>query len=103
MNSRGTSAGVVDLVRRGSSYSTRRENVPEFVRSALKAIYRTAKVRRGCPDLVIWHRQRKRLRFVEVKGPGDRIRDEQRGFMRTARRQRIATKVVVWVFGDGAV
>ena len=103
MNSRSTSTGVVDLVRRGRSYSTRRESIPEFVTSVLKAIYRAARVKRGCPDLVIWHRRRKRLRFVEVKGPGDRVRDGQLRFMRIAERQRIATKVVTWMFGNGAV
>ena len=103
MNSRGTSQGVVSLVARGRTYQTRREVIPEFVASVLKAIYRTAKVRSGCPDLVIWHRRRKRIRFVEVKGPGDRIRDAQRRFIRIAGHHRIATKMVVWRFRGGAV
>jgi len=95
MNSRGTSQGVVSLVARGRTYQTRREVIPEFVASVLKAIYRTAKV--------IWHRRRKRIRFVEVKGPGDRIRDAQRRFIRIAGHHRIATKMVVWRFRGGAV
>jgi len=103
MNSRGTSKGVVSLVPRGRTYGTHREAIPEFVGLMLKAIYRTLKVKSGCPDLVIWHRRRKRLRFVEVKGPGDRIRDTQRRFIRIAGHHRIATKVVEWTFRDGAV
>ena len=101
MNSRGTSTGVVGLVAHRREYHTRRRAIPEFVASILKTIYRTAKLKSGCPDLVIWQRRHKRLRFVEVKGPEDRIRDEQRRFMRIAGRHRIATKVVKWEFRDG--
>ncbi len=103
MNSRGTSRGLVSLVPRGRAYTTRLEAIPEFVASILKDIYRTLKVKSGCPDLVIWHSRRKRLRFVEVKGPGDRIRDAQRRFIRIAGHHRIATKVAVWTFRDRAV
>ena len=103
MNSRGTSTGVVGLVAHGRAYHTRRKAIPEFVARSLKTIYQTANLKSGCPDLVIWHRQHKRLRLVEVKGPEDRIGDEQRRFMRVTGRHRIATKMVKWEFRDGAV
>ena len=103
MNSRGTSIGVVGLVAHGRAYRTCRKAIPHFVASILKAIYRTAKLKSGCPDLVIWHSRHERIRLVEVKGPGDSIRREQRRFMQIAGRHRIRTKVVVWGFRDGAV
>ena len=102
MNSRGTSTGAVDFVPRGESYTTRREPIPPFVASVLKTIYRVGRLRRGCPDLVIWHAERERLRLVEVKGPGDEIRSDQHSFMRVARRHGVSTRVVAWAFRDGA-
>ena len=99
MNSRGTASGVVNLMPRGRTFRTQRERLPDFVASTLKTIYRKTKLRKGCPDLVIWRRDRERLRLVEVKCPHwDRTTREQRRFMRLARHLGVPAKVVAWEF-----
>ena len=32
----------------------------------------------GLPDLLIWNIERKEARFVEVKGPGDTLQENQK-------------------------
>lgn len=32
----------------------------------------------GVPDLIVWNADEKKTMFVEVKGPGDQLRENQR-------------------------
>jgi VRR-NUC domain len=99
MNSRGTTSGVVDLVRRGDHYETKRTKLPDFVTSALKAVYIRGALRKGCPDLVIWRDGTARLRLVEVKCPEwDHPGPDQTKFMTVAKSTGIRSKVVEWRF-----
>jgi len=99
MNSRGTTSGVVDLVRRDDHYQTKRTRLPDFVTSALKAVYARGDLRKGCPDLVIWRDGTERLRLVEVKCPEwDHLGPDQTQFMAVAKGRGIPSKVVEWRF-----
>ena len=57
MNSRGTSTGVVDLIRSGNRFQTQRSELPRLVTTILKTLYKRGEFSKGCPDLVIWRGQ----------------------------------------------
>ena len=103
MNSRGTTSGVVDLIDNPDSantrYSTRRTALPQFVASKLCDIYRSANLKRGCPDLLLWHQNTESLRFVEVKNPNwDKPSSSQTKFIEIAKKCGVPTKIVEWEF-----
>jgi hypothetical protein len=105
MNSRGTASGVVDLTceqKNGEAeYSARRELLPGFVSETIRSLYQKAKVRKGCPDLVIWTVEAQQLRFIEVKCPHwDKSTREQELFMKAAESFGISTKIVEWEFSE---
>ncbi|KAK0570041.1 hypothetical protein OC861_000348 [Tilletia horrida] len=47
----------------------------------------------GMPDLCIWNMETKEVRFVEVKGPGDSLRDKQRIWIDTLARAGLTVQV----------
>lgn len=100
INSRGTTSGCVDLVRVGPrKFKTKRIPLPGFVSARLRRLYRTSRVKKGCPDLVIWNPKSARMRLVEVKCPHwDRPSKEQEIFLASARKTGIAAKIVEWEF-----
>src|SRR5271167_3196603 len=101
MNSRGTDSGVVDIATENDTYVTQRVALPAFVSAALKHIYRTAQIARGCPDIVIWNSDTKRVRLVEVKCPHwDKPSKEQEMFLQAAESAGISAKIVEWEFRD---
>jgi len=108
MNSRGTTSGVVDLTTspEGSAhgkYVTRRTSLPDFVSERLKRMFQAAQIKRGCPDLVIWNEDSKRMRLVEVKCPHwDRPTKEQELFLKAAEKAGILVKIVEWGFCETA-
>ena len=103
MNSRGRKSGVVALEwKRDGRARTVRRDFPPFVARALGAIYREARLARGCRDLVIWNSGTETVRLVEVKCPHwDRPSDNQHTFMRVAGERGISTEVVEWEFAAG--
>jgi hypothetical protein len=100
LNSRGTNSGVADLVSsKKGKYITKRVPLPAFVSALLTRIYSQANVKRGCPDLVIWNSETKRIRLVEVKCPHwDRPSQEQKQFLQAAESSGILAKIVEWEF-----
>ncbi|KAG8908522.1 hypothetical protein FRB99_005882 [Tulasnella sp. 403] len=48
----------------------------------------------GVPDLIIWNASEKRSMFVEVKGPGDQLRENQRVWIDVMLRHGIAVEVL---------
>ena len=102
MNSRKPESGVVDLLQLDEDrYKTSRLSVPEFVSDLLRKVYVTAKLQKGCPDLVIWNRTEELLRLVEVKCPHwDRPTPEQEVFMDSAESLGTPSSIVEWEFED---
>lgn len=104
LNSRSLASGVVDLVpdkSTASGFRTRRIALPAIVASTLRQIYRASRLRKGCPDLVIW--SAKTVRLVEVKRPHwDKPSPEQERFIRFAAKAGVPTHVVEWEFTNGA-
>ena len=108
LNLRPRASGIVELVptrtRRGSSFRTRREPLPLFVVAALEDIYRRARLRKGCPELVIWRTDREDFRLVALKLRGEQRRGptswgpERQRFMETAYQCGVSTKTVVWQY-----
>lgn len=103
MNSRGIVSGVVDLQSSSgiskSALSTKRASLPGFVSEMLFQIFETANLKRGCPDLVIWDEQARRVRFVEVKCPHwDKPTREQEMFFKAAGDAGIDSKIIEWEF-----
>jgi VRR-NUC domain-containing protein len=104
LNSRSTRTGVETLLRSEEGYKTKRIELPAFVVTALKRVYSVGKLTKGCPDLVIWHAARRRMRLVEVKCPDwDRMGADQLRFRAVARKARIPSQVVEWRFLSSAV
>jgi hypothetical protein len=106
LNSRGRTSGVVDLIpqpatQKGSAFRTQREALPQYVAVGLDAIYRNARLLKGCPDLVIWRLKQRTFRLVEVKCPHwDKPTPEQEIFIAEARRSGIDVRIVEWEFTD---
>ena len=102
MNSRGTQSGVVDLRSKTSAprkYVTLRMNLPDYVSTTLRRLYTSARLKKGCPDLVLWNPQSKRVRLVEVKClQWDATSREQERFLRAANAAGIPAKVASWEF-----
>jgi hypothetical protein len=100
LNSRGLDSGVADLISSDlGAFKTKRIPLPPFVSEQLKKLYLKARVKKGCPDLVIWNQMTKRMRLVEVKCPHwDRPSQEQRLFIEAAESSGIAAKIVEWEF-----
>ena len=99
LNSRGYAAGVVDLVHSGDTFKTRRAPVPEYVGTALSKVHASARVAKGCPDLVIWNTSARTFRLIEVKCPHwDRPSEEQERFMQAAEVAGIPAEIVEWEF-----
>jgi hypothetical protein len=109
LNSRNSDSGVVDLARKVRNgkvqYITRREKFPEFVSKKINNIFRLTKLKRGCPDLVIWDLEAQRLRLIEVKCPRwDKLTQDQQKFMHVAKLNGISVKIVEWeLFERGTV
>ncbi|MDA0837675.1 MAG: VRR-NUC domain-containing protein [Planctomycetota bacterium] len=102
MNSRKPESGVVDLVLvQADQFKTSRVRVPRFVSVLLRQVYETSKLKKGCPDLVIWSLPNERIRLVEVKCPHwDSPTLEQEIFMETAESLGVLTSIVEWEFKD---
>jgi len=99
LNSRSCTSGVTDLVRCGPLFMACRVSLPPFVTSTLENLYSMANVSKGCPDLIIWHTQAQRIRFVEVKCPHwDRVSAEQDCFITASSAVGVSTKIVEWEF-----
>jgi VRR-NUC domain len=100
LNSRGLKSGVSDLVSSGQKVlKTYRVPLPAFVSKGLKHLYEKTKVKKGCPDLVIWNITMKSMRLVEVKCPHwDRPTPEQLLFIQAAESIGIGAKIVEWEF-----
>jgi hypothetical protein len=100
LNSRGTRTGVIDLLRVApGKYKTKRIMLPAFVSECLVSLYRITGLVRGAPDLIVWSRSRRRLRFAEVKCPHwDTPSAEQLKFSRAAKRRGIVTTIIEWEF-----
>ena len=100
LNSRGLDSGVSDLIMtKFGEFKTKRVPLPAFVSRQLKRLYRKAKVKKGCPDLVIWNPRSERIRLVEVKCPHwDRPSHEQQQFIEAAESSGIGAKIVEWEF-----
>jgi len=100
LNSRGLDSGVSDLLRSSlGEFKTKRIPLPKFVSTRLQQLYHKAKVKKGCPDLVIWNQETKQMRLVEVKCPHwDRPSPEQKLFIAAAESSGIGAKIVEWEF-----
>ena len=101
MNSRGTATGAVDLILTGTrpAFKTRRIDLPEFVSSVLRDVYKRANVKWGCADLVIWNGASHEVRLVEVKCPSsDEPSRERRIFLQVAEEMGIESSAVEWAF-----
>ena len=101
MNSRGTITGAVDLVFTGTrpAFRTRRIELPEYVSSVLRDVYKRANLKRGCADLVIWNTVSHEVRLVEVKCPHwDQPSREQRIFLQAAEEMGLESSIVEWEF-----
>ena len=100
INSRGTNSGVADLITsEKDKYLTKQVPLPTFVSELLKNIYILANVKKGCPDLVIWNPETKRMRFIEVKCPHwDRPSQEQNKFISAAESSGISAEIAEWEF-----
>lgn len=70
INSRGTTSGVVDVVRGADGrFNTVRVKLPPFVSKVLASLYEMTKLTKGAPDLVVWNEATGSIRFIEVKCP----------------------------------
>ena len=100
LNSRSRTSGVINLTRDSSrKLRTVRVSIPEFASAQLNKLYEETGLRKGAPDLVIWHTRRSQVRFIEVKCPHwDRPSNEQKQFQRIAASLGIAIVVVEWEF-----
>jgi hypothetical protein len=101
MNSRSTITGAIDLVLTGThpAFRTRRIELPEFVSSVLREIYKRANLKRGCADLVIWNSASREVRLVEVKCPHwDKPSRAQRIFFQVAEEMGLESSIVEWEF-----
>ena len=49
----------------------------------------------GVPDLIIWHEEEQWAKFVEVKGPGDSVQENQK--VGLAAEQRCIILPAVWL------
>lgn len=106
VNSRGAKSGVVDLVDRGTgnhrAFKTIRKKLPAWLAGKIEQIYRYARIRKGCPDLVIWNPEIQCWRMVEVKRPScDKVSRDQIKFIDRARLLGIDVKIVEWEFAPG--
>ena len=112
VNQRSRASGIVELVPvrapRGSTFRPRREPLPLYVVARLEDIYSRARLRRGCPELVIWRTDHDQVRLVAVQRKGEERRDQmkwsadRRRFVETAWERGIGTTVVEWKFTDDA-
>ena len=100
LNSRSTTSGVVDLVRRhDGGFQTVRVNLPGYVSEVLLELYEITGLTKGAPDLVVWSEADRVVRFIEVKCPHwDGVSVEQSTFLRAATERGCATLVVEWEF-----
>jgi hypothetical protein len=103
MNSRGTTTGAVDLIVTGGipAFKTRHIDLPEFVSSVLRDIYKRANLKRGCADLVIWNTASRDVRLVEVRCPHwDKPSRARRTFLQVAEEMGLERSVVEWEFAS---
>ena len=100
LNSRRVGLATVDLSRdRSGKFQTVRVALPPFVAEALRDLYEETQLKKGAPDLVVWHEGTGRIRFVEVKNPlWDRPSDEQLQFLSAAREKGMPTEIAEWGF-----
>ncbi len=101
LNSRSTKTGVADLRRDPSGkFVTVRIPLPDFVTRQLDTLYKTTRLAKGAPDLVIWQLSSHSVRFVEVKCPHwDSPSAEQQVFLTEAARHGSPSSIVEWEFG----
>ena len=100
LNSRSTTTGVVDLVRRhDGGFQTVRVNLPGYVSEVLSTLYEITGLTKGAPDLVVWSEADRGVRFIEVKCPHwDGVSVEQSTFLHAADERGCETLVVEWEF-----
>jgi len=100
LNSRGVGRATVDLKRdKSGKFKTVRVVLPEFVAGKLRDLYKETQLKKGAPDLVVWHERTGRIRFVEVKNPlWDRPSNEQLQFLSAAQAQGMPTEIAEWGF-----
>jgi len=100
LNSRKVGQATVDLKRdQSGTFKTVRVVLPEFVASTLRELYEETMLKKGAPDLVVWHERTHRLRFVEVKNPRwDRPSNEQLQFLNAAQARGMSTEIAEWEF-----
>lgn len=97
LNSRGTKTGVVGFSL--NPPRTVRSHLPKPVSTTLAKLYAATGLSKGCPDLLIWNKDGKSLRFVEVKNPHwDRPSEEQKTFLRIAQQKGFRTYILEWEF-----
>ncbi len=58
--------------------------------------------RSGMPDLILFDTQQHRYRFIEVKGPGDRLQDHQRLWLEAMTRFHVPVSVMSVTYGNPA-
>jgi hypothetical protein len=102
LNSRSTTTGVVDLVRRhDGGFQTVRVNLPGYVSEVLSELYQITRLTKGAPDLVVWSEADRGVRFIEVKCPHwDKVSVQQSTFLRAATDFGCVTSVVEWEFAS---
>jgi VRR-NUC domain len=100
LNSRGIGSATVDLKRDElRKFKTVRVVLPDFVAGKLRDLYKETQLKKGAPDLVVWHERTRRIRFVEVKNPlWDRPSHEQLKFLRAAQAKGMPTEIAEWGF-----
>lgn len=104
LNSRGTNSGVIDLeMDHTGRLKSVRTALPKFVTARLKQVYSEAGALKGIPDLVLWSKAGRYVRFVEVKCPEwDRASPEQMHVHAICRSMGCAVEIAEWRFLDGS-
>ena len=72
---------------------------PQHLQACFSRLLQDLKANRaGMPDLIQFYPHERRYRMIEVKGPGDRLQDNQKRWLTFAAEQGIAVEVcyVTW-------
>lgn len=104
LNSRSRASGVIDIDRSAiGAFRTVRVALPDFVTELLQSIHGVTGSSKGAPDLVLWCRDTRCVRLIEVKHRNhDRSSNEQIEFSREAKKRNVDTSIVEWEFEAGS-
>jgi hypothetical protein len=94
---------IVDLEQLpGDKFRHVQTSLPAFVEDSL-ADLKQATGQSGCiPDLLLWNDDTKRIRFIEIKGPSDRIASHQIVFAEHIRQAGYEASVISYRFATAA-